>query len=144
VSAMRRTTSRTAAFCFLLLASSAATHAGAADVCTITAFAPQPAEGIVDVRTEPLLVREVAGILRSKAGPWPGEAIVRFELVPQGKSGPFQAIRADQQGRFAIRARPGRYCFRASAIGWQSIIGPIVVSPTAAPKPIELTLELGV
>lgn len=114
--------------------------------CGLEGFTPNPIEHIVDDVEAPIHVREVRGTVRSAGGAWPRDVEVLFEIRGPGEATRVWSARADEQGRFVIRDVPvGDYCFRAMSVGWQSVVGRVVVGP-GAPKghAISLTLRLGV
>jgi hypothetical protein len=78
---------------------------------------------------EPLRVRRVRGYLRSEVGEWPNGARPLFELrKPQPGADVYRA-RADQQGWFELSdVSPDLYCFKATQVGWASVMGTIEVT----------------
>ena len=117
----------------------------AGESCSAATFAAQPGEHITSVQEKPLSVRSVKDVVHSAAGDWPTGTVIRFELVRQGPQSASRATRGDSQGRFSIgHVGPGEYCYRASAVGWQSVIGRLVVSRDGPTDPIQLTLALGI
>jgi hypothetical protein len=90
-----------------------------------------------------LEVRQVRGRVVSAVGPWPRDVRALFELR-QTAGGAVRRVEADSEGRFKVDGvRPGEYCFAASAIGWDPVIGNVLVNKTASAKArIELVLPL--
>jgi len=92
-------------------------------------------------------VRTLEGIVTSQAGDWPDGVSVLFEIRPRADAskGP-KGVRADRRGYFKMSGVPaGEYCFKATAEGWQSVTGVIVVSPTADPASrVNFQMLLGV
>jgi carboxypeptidase family protein len=96
------------------------------------------------VRAEkPYLVRSVQGLVVFADEP---KANVVFELKSADAAGKVREARTDHLGRFRIRhVSPGQYLFKATAEGFASVIGKVVVSPKALPEAqIRITLPLGV
>jgi len=113
--------------------------------CSVAGFTPNPIEHVVNYRRDAIEVRSVQGTLTSVGGRRPIDVSVRFEIRGPGSSGNVRRAVADREGRFTMdNVPPGSYCFRASAIGWQSVVGRITVAPTGPRRTIELTLLLGV
>jgi len=114
--------------------------------CSIEMFSANPAEHIVNELKHPVQVRQAKGTVRSAAGAWPEGVQVQVELVGLVQGLGRRSATADIHGNFSIpEVKPGEYCFRAMAIGWQSVLGRLIVSPSAPQAAvIELTLELGV
>ena len=114
--------------------------------CGLDGFTPNPLEHIVDDVGAPIHVSRVRGTIRSAGGAWPRDIEVLFEIRGPGEATRVWSARADEQGRFVIRDVPaGTYCFRAMAVGWQSVVGRIVVAQGAPNnQAISLTLRLGV
>lgn len=92
---------------------------------------------------KPFVVRQVSGLINSAVGRWPQGTRPVFELRPLN-GGTVKRIEADDQGGFAVTGiSAGVYCFSASAIGWDPVMGSIVVSRRASIKArIELVLPI--
>ncbi|MBZ5665450.1 MAG: carboxypeptidase-like regulatory domain-containing protein [Acidobacteriia bacterium] len=112
---------------------------------SIEDFTRSPSEHVINRIEAPFVVRSIRGLTTSTGvrEPFPG---VLFEL--QGPV-PNRAIRkaiADRNGRFTIKhVQPGTYHFKATADGWQSVIGTITVSDKADKRnEIRLDMRLGV
>ena len=114
--------------------------------CGLDGFTPNPIEHIVDDVDAPIHVSQVRGSIRSAGGAWPRDVEVLFEIRGPGEATRIWSARADEQGRFVIRDVPaGTYCFRAMAVGWQSVVGRVVVGQGAPPNQmVSLTLRPGV
>ena len=108
-------------------------------------FAISPTEHIIEEVEPPLVVRKVAGILRSQGGEWPKSCEILFEIRGLSPATAVKGVLADSRGRFSLRGMsPGTYVFKATANGWQSVVGTLIVSESAKDKEIDLTLRLGV
>lgn len=112
----------------------------------LAGFFESPLEHIIEEMPTEIEVRNVAGAVRSFAGDWPGAAIVVFEVRGPEPSSSVRSTLTDRSGRFSIsHVRPGRYRFKVTSPGWQSVMGTIVVAERADPrKRIEIVLPLGV
>jgi hypothetical protein len=130
----------------VLMGSPSQSPVGQSPRCGLEGFTPNPAEHLVNVIESPIHVGKVRGTLRSEAGAWPDDVEVRFEIRGPGQATRVWGTRAEKDGRFVIRnVPPGTYCFRAMAIGWQSVVGRLVVGPGDGDRQaIALTLPLGV
>jgi hypothetical protein len=113
--------------------------------CGTLGFTLAPNEHIVDEIKQPIVVRAVKGKLTNEEGGWPDNWPFPklFEIRKIGDSTVIQA-RADEEGNFEILSVPeGRYCFKATVEGWQSVIGIVIVSKKARQtKMISLVLEI--
>jgi hypothetical protein len=140
--------------CVLLLCASLASLARGADSrppglvksCGIERFTKSPSEHIVVEIEKPLRVRSVQGVITSQSGGWPEGTFVIFELRPTRNRGKVRQVRTDSRGSFKIPdLPPGEYCFKATANGWQSVIGVIVMARDAdAASKITFEMPLGV
>jgi hypothetical protein len=118
-----------------------------AAVYNFDGFTKNPIEHIINPVSQPIRVRAVKGMLESQAGEWPDEAFVVFEMKgPSPSQKVWRAFPKKPSGQFQIRDVPaGKYFFKATAIGWQSVIGTIEVSKDADRKEqIKLYMALGV
>ena len=115
-------------------------------VCSSDSFVASPAEHLIVELHEPIVVAAVEGVITSQAGEWPEQATILIELRPADFPGVARRAQADGHGKFRVdNVKPGRYCFKATAIGWQSVIGIIVVSKDVDPeKRVAIELPLGV
>ena len=105
-------------------------------ICGIEGFTLAPSEHIVDEIEQPIIVRAVKGKLTNRQGGWPKDwpFPILFEIRKIGEAAIIRA-RADDDGNFEIPAVPeGRYCFKATVEGWQSVMGIIKVDRRASPK----------
>ena len=113
--------------------------------CGGDAFPPSASDHIV-VELEPVFrVRKVEGTITSEAGEWPDATTVVIQLHPSGQISAVQETRTTPQGAFAMGdVAPGTYCFKATASGWQSVVGTIVVSRDADPaSQVSFEMPLG-
>jgi hypothetical protein len=137
----------------LLLGSCASTAARGADAnapkpphCGIDGFTTSPSEHIVVELEKALHVRSVEGVITSQSGGWPEGTFVTFELRPTRGAGKLRQVKANSRGSFKMPDMPpGEYCFKATADGWQSVVGVIVVTKTADPAArVSFEMLLGV
>ncbi len=111
-------------------------------------YASGPYQGFVKERPElnktespdALKVADVRGVVvRGEDEPLPE---VWFEI--RDKSGDVRSVLTDSSGRFEIPdAPPGKYEFKVTRDGFQSLIGTIIVSPKFSQRPLHLQIELG-
>ncbi len=89
-------------------------------------------EHIINHLDDPFTVREVKGtafIAFEKKAPPEG---VLFELRGPGDSETIRSTKTGRNGNFALRQiRPGKYLFKATSLGFQSMVGVVIVSPKA-------------
>jgi hypothetical protein len=115
-------------------------------VCGIEGFTLSPVEHIVNEIKEPIIVRAVKGRLTNKQGGWPQDMPwpILFEVRRMGETAIIQT-RADGEGNFDIPSvQEGIYCFKATAPGWQSVMGIIIVKKKASPRnSIRIVMEIG-
>ena len=85
-------------------------------------------------------------MITSQSGSWPEGTFVLFELRPTRGAGKIRQVKADNQGKFKVPDMPlGEYCFKATADGWQSVIGVVIVSKTASRRSrVNFEMPLGV
>jgi hypothetical protein len=109
--------------------------------CTMEGFARSSGWELI-VFKEPFTVSQVRGCIltaNNPLGQWPDlpERYIRLQLKRSGSDKVTFETFADQAGRFEIENVPeGRYCFFATALGWTSVIGVIVVDKKAAQERI--------
>jgi len=108
-------------------------------------FTKSPTEHIIHYVDKPIYVRKVRGHIRSAGGCWPEQVEVLFEIRGPGTSNRIRAAKVDH-GRFSMRRlAAGKYAFKATANGWQSTVGTIVVSPKSdQDATIDISMPLGV
>jgi hypothetical protein len=97
-------------------------------------FTKSPTEGIIKKLDEPFVVRSVSGtVIRSVGDESPLENAL-VELRGPGESKSIRAIKTDDKGRFHLgQLSPGKYVFKATSLGFQSVVGVVIVSPKASP-----------
>ena len=108
-------------------------------------FAKSPSEGIISRIEQPFLVQKVEGlILRSVGDRSPLDDVV-LEIRGPGKSLMIRSVRTGTDGRFSLKdVQSGKYTFKATANGFQSLVGVIIVSPRASSDhPIRLEMKPG-
>ena len=108
-------------------------------------FVKSGTEHIIVHVEEPFVVSAVAGVIASKTDSRPLANVI-FEVRGPGNKETVRAAKTDHQGRFKIkRLLPGRYVFKATLDGFQSVVGMIVVSKTANQSTdIRIELPIGV
>jgi len=113
--------------------------------CAIETFTKSPSEHTVVELEKPLRVRSVEGVITSQGGGWPEGVVVLFELRST-RGAEVRHVRTDHQGAFKVPdVPPGEYCFKATADGWQSAVGAIVVTKAADPAArVSFEMLLGV
>src|ERR1700730_12737792 len=114
--------------------------------CGVEGFPPAPSDHIVVELKVPFRVRAVEGAIKSQAGDWPDNTFEIVEFRPRSRSGDVVSTRTDANGTFRMpELGAGEYCFKATAAGWQSITGLVIVSTTANPaNRIVFEMPLGV
>lgn len=114
--------------------------------CGIEGFTKSPSEHMVVQLEQPFRVRSVEGVVTSQGGDWPEGISVLVELRSARSAGTMKQARSDPRGSFKIPdVAPGEYCFKATADGWQSVVGVIIVSKTADPASrVNFEMLLGV
>lgn len=115
-------------------------------ICGIEGFTISPIEHIVDEIKRPILVRAVKGKITNEQGGWPKDTSILFEIRELRGGGGTIKTYADGEGFFCIPGvAEGRYCFKATVVGWQSVIGIIQVDRrTKAKKSILIVMNIGV
>ncbi len=116
-----------------------------ADGCSPSLFTPLSSEHMVNEASVPIHVSKVQGTIASAArGGWPEGTKVLFELIDPASPRARWSTATNAQGAFKLSKVPeGAYCFRASALGWQSQVGSLVVARKAKGS-VRIVLELGV
>lgn len=114
--------------------------------CGIDGFTKSPSEDIVVELEKSLRVKSVEGVITSQSGGWPEGTFVIFELRATRGAGRLRQVKADSRGSFKMPdVPPGEYCFKATADGWQSVVGVIVVTKAADPAArVSFEMLLGV
>lgn len=120
--------------------------AAAGKRCGADGFTKSPSEHMLVELEKPFKVRSVEGVISSEGGEWPEGTSVIFELRSTRDQGKVRQVRTDSRGSFKIPdLPPGEYCFKATANGWQSVMGVIVVARDAdAASKITFEMPLGV
>jgi len=108
-------------------------------------FVKSGTEHIIVRVEKPFVVRTLTGTIVSKHDSRP-LANVTFEVRGPDNQETIKAANTDHQGHFRIkRLLLGRYVFKATLDGFQSVVGIIVVSKTAdQTSSIRIELPLGV
>ena len=115
-------------------------------LCGVAGFTESAAEHIINEIEEPFFVQEIKGNIINDVGDgWSKESRVLFE-VRRTSGGPVRRTFADECGSFVMKHIPdGQYCFKATVLGWQSVMGIIVVNKRGGQKSaIVLNMHLGV
>jgi hypothetical protein len=126
-------------------ATSGLTTASVDALCGVEGFTRTASDHLIVQLQQPFRVRTVRGVITSEGGDWPPSVVVRVELR-NGRMNDIREARTDDGGRFEIRGvAEGRYCFKASAEGWQSVVGTIIVTAAANPADrVSFAMRLGV
>lgn len=105
-----------------------------------------PLEHIINYIDEPFSVRKVNGTILSAGGQWPDSVEIFFEIRGPDGSNKIKRAKVSKNGEFVMgRISSGKYVFKATAFGWQSVVGTINVNPKADPqKTISIVMPLGV
>jgi hypothetical protein len=114
--------------------------------CGIAGFTQSAAEHIINEIEQPFVVREIKGkILNATGYGWTKDVRVLFEIREAGHN-LIKKTYGDENGDFSMKnISDGRYCFKATVTGWQSVIGIIIVNKKAARKTkIVFEMRLGV
>jgi hypothetical protein len=109
-------------------------------------FTRSPTEGIIVHLEQRFVVQGVSGtIIRAVGDESPLEGVL-FELRGPGTSEDMRSATTGIDDRFQLEQIPrGKYIFKSTALGFQSIVGRIVVSPKAASSQvIRLSMRPGV
>jgi hypothetical protein len=119
---------------------------GGAVKCEAGLFEKAASEGLIVEVARPFVVRTLEGSIESEGGPWPHDVSVEVDLRGSDGGRPKAITKTDLEGHFKIADVPaGSYCFKASAPGWQSTVGQIVVEPKADPEArVSFRMALGV
>ncbi len=111
------------------------------DICGSYAGFANVSDRVVII-CQPFVVREVKGRLLWEGG-WPGDRGPLFEIRRTGEMGArIYSVYADLDGNFVIKDIPqGRYCYRASNLGFIGYEGIVIVEKHANPKN-EIVIEM--
>lgn len=92
------------------------------------------------------MVRTIDGVIKSEAGDWPSGVQVLFEIRRSEGDSNIRRVVTDKDGKFKLGpVKKGTFCFKATATGWQSVTGTIIINPEADPKSrITFQMSLGV
>jgi hypothetical protein len=105
--------------------------------CNFSDFTQARIEHIIDEIRQPFFVRTISGQIISSIneGEWAEDSPVLFEIRGIDKENRIMSAHADKYGIFQIASVPeGQYCFKATAEGWHSVMGVIIVTKKADPK----------
>jgi len=108
-------------------------------------FTKSPSEHIINRFEKAITTRVLSGVVLSKTDSRP-LADALFEVRGRGAASRVQGARTDKEGRFRFKhLRPGEYVFKVTRDGFQSVVGRLTVSKTAAAgEPIRIELSVGV
>ncbi len=115
-------------------------------LCGLEGFTQSPAEHIINDIEAPFVVREIRGRTLNQTGQrWWKDIRVLVEIRKKD-GGVVRKTYADDNGDFIVKdVSEGQYCFKATVLGWQSVMGIIIVSKKADPKnKIVFEMRLGV
>lgn len=114
--------------------------------CGLEGFAKAIDEHIIDEIEKPFRVHKIAGRIMNDTGGWPSGLPILFEIRETKKGAKVRRVYADRDGNFNMKkVKEGRYCFKATVMGWQSQMGIIFVDNKAVRQNrILLKLNIGV
>jgi len=115
--------------------------------CGMQGFTEAQDEHIVNQIIEPFIVRNIKGKINNVTGEgWFKDHLVLFEIRGIKKDTKVRGVFADEDGVFKMEGvKEGRYCFKATVNGWQSVMGIIIVGEKADPtSSIVFEMRLGV
>lgn len=104
-------------------------------VCGLDGYTQSGAEHIIDKIEQTFVVGEIHGnIINSHGYGRTKDVRVLFEI--RGiKDGLIKKTYAYENGNFGVKNVPdGQYCFKATVLGWQSVMGIIIIDKNASPK----------
>jgi hypothetical protein len=106
-------------------------------------FTKSSTEGIVTHLEQPFSAREIRGVVFRMVGDKTPLEEVLFELRGPGTSEVIRSARTGADGKFHLgHVPPGKYLFKATALGFQSLVGVVIVSPKAlSDQPIKLQMR---
>ena len=105
------------------------------DLCGFEGFTESAAEHIIDEIRQPFIVCRIKGKITNDEGVWPENLPILFEIRRTGKDSKTAQALADGNGTFEMpQMAEGRYCFKATVLGWRSVMGIIIVDKKADPK----------
>jgi hypothetical protein len=116
-------------------------------LCSLDGFTLSAAEHIIEEIKQPFVIQKIEGsIVNFDNSTWSRDSRVLFEIRGIAKDGQIRRTYADENGYFVFNGiTEGRYCFKATVLGWQSVMGIIIVSKKADPKgKIVFKMRLGV
>jgi hypothetical protein len=107
-------------------------------------FTTSRTEHIINQVEEPIVVKSVSGFIRRAQGDQAALPNVLFEIKGPNAHGKLRRVTTNKNGYFRVRGLPaGRYAFKATLDGFQSVMGTIDVS-NSAPKSAVIRLEMSV
>jgi len=114
--------------------------------CGLEGFTLAIDEHIIDQIEQPIIVRRIGGKITNDQSGWPKKLTILLEIRDARKDVKVHKVYADENGNFIMKNIPeGRYCFKATVMGWQSLMGIIIVDKKADPKSeIVIKMQLGV
>ena len=114
--------------------------------CGLDGFTKAIDEHIIDEVEKPFRVHKIAGRIMNDTGGWPRGLPILFEIREARRDAKVRRVYADRDGNFDMKeVKEGRYCFKATVMGWQSQMGTIFVDKKAdRQNRIILKLNIGV
>ena len=109
-------------------------------------FTRSPTEHIISELEQPFHVQSVRGLVTRKAAGQDPLQDVLVEIKGPGDHDEIRRTKTDRQGQFRIgHVAAGTYTFKVTLIGFQSVVGTIIVSKSAAKDSrINIAMPLGV
>jgi hypothetical protein len=114
---------------------------------TLGDFTKSPTEHIINQIEDPFVVQSVKGVIsRQTSGPSEPLQNVLFEIQGPDADREIRRATTDENGRFKIGHVPaGKYRFKATLNGFQSVMGTITVSAKASKNnQIKVAMPVGV
>ena len=107
-------------------------------------FTGSPTEHIINRLNDAFTVREVKGAAFISDGFKSPAVGLLLELRGPGASASIGSTTTRSDGKFHLKhLRPGKYLFKATMSGFQSVVGTIIVSPKAEKSQV-ITIEMKV
>lgn len=105
-------------------------------------FTKSPTEHIIDVPEYPFWVRSVKGVVLDLNGARMGGVVVEI----RDEAGRIRGTKTNSNGMFTLSGVPeGRYKFKVTMNGFQSVVGDVVVTEKASPAgQMKITMRVGV
>ena len=113
--------------------------------CGLSDFSKTETEHVIEEITETFFVSNFRGAIAPRQGQWPRDHVVILEIRNLEERGTkARRVPVNENGTFSQPdVAQGTYCFKASAIGWSSVMGTIQVTREAGTDSlVEIRLPL--